>query len=108
MSIDYGVMERSEQLVVIPVDIGWNDVGSWASLRHLHSVEPDDNLVVGDHLLDQVTGTTVVGPGRIVVIGIDDVIVSSNAGYVLVCAKDEEHRIQAIVDQLEAGQTPQH
>jgi mannose-1-phosphate guanylyltransferase len=102
ISIDHGVMERSEQLVVIPVELGWNDVGSWASLRRLHSIELDDNLVIGGHLLDQVTGSTVVGSGRIVVIGVDDVIISSNAGYVLVCAKDEEHRVQAIVDQLEA------
>jgi mannose-1-phosphate guanylyltransferase len=83
-------------------------VGSWASLRRLYSINRNENLVTdqnlmrgGRHLLDQVTGSTVVGSGQIVVIGLQDVIVSSNDGYVLVCAKDKEHHIQAMVDQLE-------
>ena len=108
ISIDHGVMERVGRLVVIPIAVGWSDVGSWASLRRLYSVNRNENLVMdqnlmmgGRHLLDQVTGSTVVGSGQIVVIGLNDVIVSVNGAYVLVCAKDKEHRIQAMVDQLE-------
>jgi len=101
ISIDHGVMERVGRLVVIPIDVGWNDVGSWASLRRLHSIDHSGNLVLGKHVLDEVTSSTVIGPGRIVVIGLRDVIIAADGTCVLVCAKDQEHRIQTMVDQLE-------
>jgi mannose-1-phosphate guanylyltransferase len=105
-SIDKGVMERIREIAVIPLDVGWNDLGSWASLRRLHLLQGSDNLVLGQHLLAGVSGATVAGSNRTVVIGLDDVIVASRDGYVLVCAKDQEHRIQELVDRLENEAPP--
>jgi mannose-1-phosphate guanylyltransferase len=101
ISIDHGVMEQISQLAVVPIEVGWNDVGSWAALRRLYPVSDKENLVLGKHSTDQVTGSTILGAGRIVVIGVNNVIVALNGSDVLVCARDQEGLIQKIVDQLE-------
>lgn len=104
ISFDYGIMEYTERLAVMPIDVGWNDVGAWSSLRRLRNINDPANMVIGDHLVLDTTGSTVVGDGKVVVIGVDNVIVASNGKYVLVCARDKEHHIQDIVDQLENGE----
>ncbi len=101
ISFDFGVMEYVKHLVVIPIDVGWNDVGSWSSLRRLHEIKADGNLILGEHLVVDAHGVTVVGSGKVAIIGIDNVIVASSGDYVLVCSKDNEHHIQNVVDQLE-------
>jgi mannose-1-phosphate guanylyltransferase len=100
-SIDKGVMENVKRISVIPIDVGWSDLGSWASLRRIHPLDHNKNLVLGKHLLEKVSESTVVGSNKIVVIGLDNVIVASNGEYVLVCAKDQEHMVQEMVDKLE-------
>jgi len=108
ISFDYGVMEYTDCMAVMPIDVGWNDVGTWSSLRRLHAAGENKNLVMGEHLVMDTVGTTVIGEGKVVVIGVDNVIVASNGEYVLVCARDKEHHIQDVVDQLESndGDTP--
>lgn len=101
ISFDYGVMEYADRMAIIPIDVGWNDVGTWSSLRRLRAVKDEENLVDGEHLVMDTIGTTVIGNGKVVVIGVDNVIVASNGEYVLVCARDKEHHIQDVVDQLE-------
>ncbi len=101
ISFDYGIMEQVDDLAVMPIDVGWNDVGTWSSLRRLHAVKAHENFVLGEHLVLDSNGATVIGDGKVVVIGIDNVIVASNGEYVLVCARDKEHHIQDVVDQLE-------
>ena len=101
ISFDYGIMEYTDRLAVMPIDVGWNDVGTWSSLRRLHNVTDPDNMVIGKHLVFDANGSTVVGDGKVVVIGVDNVVVASNGKYVLVCARDKEHHIQDVVDQLE-------
>lgn len=105
ISFDYGIMEYTDRMAVMPIDVGWNDVGTWSSLRRLHATAKDKNLVLGEHLVMDTSGTTVIGDGKIVVIGVDNVIVAANGEYVLVCARDQEHHIQDVVDQLESNGT---
>jgi len=104
ISFDYGIMEYTDRLAVMPIDVGWNDVGSWSSLRRLHEIDDQESLVIGDHLVMDASGTTVIGNGKVVVIGVNNVIVASNGEYVLVCASDKEHYIQDVVDQLESNE----
>ncbi len=101
ISFDYGIMEQLDDLAVMPIDVGWNDVGTWSSLRRLHGVHPQENLVLGDHLIMDSNGSIVIGEGKVVVIGVENLIVASNGQYVLVCGRDQEHHIQDVVDQLE-------
>lgn len=104
ISFDYGIMEYTDRMAVMPIDVGWNDVGTWSSLRRLHATTEIDNLVLGEHLVMDTQSSVVIGDGKVVVIGVDNVIVASNGKYVLVCSRDKEHYIQDVVDQLENGQ----
>jgi len=104
ISFDYGIMEYTDRMAVMPINVGWNDVGTWSSLRRLHSVKDHEILKIGDHVVVDANGTTVIGNGKVVVIGVDNVVVASNGEYVLVCARDKEHYIQDVVDQLESNE----
>jgi mannose-1-phosphate guanylyltransferase len=102
ISIDKGVMEHSGHVAVLPIDVGWSDVGSWEAVRRLYAPDPNGNLIRGGHVVDRVTGSTIVSQDQqIIVIGLTDVIVASNGGYILVCARNQEHHIQTMVDQIE-------
>jgi len=104
VSIDVGIMERADKVAVIPVDFGWNDVGSWAATYEV--AERDDNLNVlhGDNIVVVDTkGSYVRGHDRfIAVVGLDDVIVVQTEDALLVCAKDKAQDVKEVVNWLQA------
>jgi mannose-1-phosphate guanylyltransferase len=103
ISIDYGVLERSRRTWVVPVDCGWNDVGSWSAL---HDVLPRDaagNVVAGDAILVDTKNAVVhaeEGAPLVTMIGMDDVVVIATPTAVLVCPRDRAQEVRAIVDEL--------
>lgn len=105
-SIDFGVMEKAEQVAVLPVDIGWDDVGSWATLAQLLTRRDGENLVhgAGRHLLVDTSGTYVhTVAGRVVAtVGVRDLIIIDTPDALLVCDKSEAQAVKKIVEQLEA------
>ena len=84
-SIDYAVMERAEQVAVLPVTIGWNDVGSWDAL---HAISPRDlaqNVVRGDVTLIDSSGCLVRTDGvRISMVGVHDLIIVASGGDIMI------------------------
>jgi mannose-1-phosphate guanylyltransferase/mannose-6-phosphate isomerase len=108
-SIDYAVMEKTQHAVVVPADIGWNDVGSWSAL---HDVLPKDaagNVTRGDVYLDDVQGTLVRAESRIVaVVGVKDLVVVETNDAVLVAHKDQVQRVKQIVDHLKTKDRTEH
>jgi mannose-1-phosphate guanylyltransferase len=62
-SIDYALFEKSDSVAVIPVDFAWHDIGNWGSAYDAFHTEPDANVVVGDAMPDDVSGTIVVANG---------------------------------------------
>ncbi|RME76238.1 MAG: mannose-1-phosphate guanylyltransferase [Chloroflexi bacterium] len=106
-SIDIGVMEKADRVAVVPVDIGWNDVGSWAALYDVHaSGNEDQNVVLGtEHIGVDTRGALVHGNGRLVAtIGLDDVIIVDTDDALLVCARDRAQEVKQIVDWLKENQ----
>ncbi len=106
-AIDYGVMERAEDVVVIPVDIGWSDVGSWASLAELLSAleneDKEGNVIVGPHLGIDTRDTLVFGEKRLIAtIGLENMIIVDTDDAVLVCSREQEQQVRALVKLLEA------
>jgi mannose-1-phosphate guanylyltransferase len=100
-TIDYGVMEGARQVVVIPVDIGWTDIGSWGSLLDLLPMDAEDNVLVGNHLGIDTRSTLVFGGKRLIAtMGVEDLIIIDTEDAVMVCAKNREQDVKAIVDQL--------
>ncbi len=100
-TIDYGVMEHAADVVVIPVDIGWTDIGNWASLAELLSPDQDGNIFVGPHNEIDTHNTFVFGGKRLVAtIGIQDIVIVDSEDALLVCAKKREQEVREITERL--------
>ncbi len=101
-TIDFGVMEKAQGVVVIPVEMGWSDVGSWASLGDLLPADDDGNIVVGTHLGLETTGSLIYSPKRLVAtVGVEDLIVVETDDVILVCRRDRAEDVKALVEKLE-------
>jgi mannose-1-phosphate guanylyltransferase len=97
-TIDYGVMEGATSAVVIPVDIGWTDIGSWASLPEVLPPDEQGNSVRGDHLGIGTTNTIVMGGRRLIAtIGLNDLVIVDTEDALLVCTKEREQDVREIV-----------
>jgi mannose-1-phosphate guanylyltransferase len=105
-AIDYGVMEGARDVAVIPVDIGWSDVGSWASLAELLAEIGDQdasrNVVVGQHAGLDTTDSLIFGTDRLIAtIGLEGLIVVDAGDAILVCPMDREQDVRDMVHYLE-------
>ncbi len=100
-SIDYAVMEHTNKAVVVPLDAGWSDVGSWESLWACSSQDAKKNVVQGDVLVDEVENSYIHSEHRLVsVLGLDNIIVVETADAVMVANKDKTQHVKRIVNQL--------
>jgi len=100
-TIDYGIMERAEDVAVIPVDIGWSDVGSWATLLELLPADREGNVVVGQHVGLDTRGCLIHGSRRLVTtIGLEGMIVVDTEDALLVCPKERAQEVRDLVDML--------
>ena len=103
-SIDYAVMEHTQKAAVVPVDMGWSDIGSYASLHERTKSGADGNAVRGDVLIHNVTNSLIHTDGPSVsVIGLDNVAVVAADGKILVVDLDSSQDVKAIVGQLKAA-----
>jgi mannose-1-phosphate guanylyltransferase len=103
-SVDYAVMERYENVVVVEAPFPWDDVGSWQALSRLHEPDADGNTVVGSHIGIDTHGSIIHGEAghTIVTIDIDDLIVVQTPDATLVAPKHAEERVREAVKALEA------
>lgn len=101
ISIDYAVMERSNQVSVVPLDAGWNDVGSWSAVWEIAEKDAQGNASRGDVMLEATRNAYVHAEHRMVsVLGLDDVIVVETADAVMVAAKDKAQDVKLLVDRI--------
>ncbi len=101
-TIDFGVMEKAENVVVIPVEMGWSDVGSWASLIELLPGDGEGNVVVGRHVGLDTRGSLIYSPHRLVTtVGVENLIVVDTEDAILICAADRAQDVKALVEQLD-------
>jgi mannose-1-phosphate guanylyltransferase/mannose-6-phosphate isomerase len=100
-SIDYAVMEKTDKAMVVPLDAGWSDVGSWSSLWEAFSRDADQNVLIGDVLVENVHNAYIHSENRLVtVLGLDDVIVVETHDAVMVAHKDQAQKVKTIVEEL--------
>ncbi len=111
-SIDYAVMEKTAHAAVLAIDVGWNDVGSWAALWQVAEQDGDGNAHHGDVLARDCRDTLAWGDGRLLaLLGLRDVVVVDTADAVLVAHKDHVQDVKAIVAELKRrgrGETSLH
>lgn len=108
-SIDYAVMEGAEQVVVVPVDPGWSDVGGWAALYDLGDKDEAGNIRIGDVIAIDARGNYLrAGEGkRVAVVGVSDLIVVTHGDDILVIPKDRAQEVKAIVEYLASHPAPE-
>ena len=100
-SIDYAVMEHTTQAMVVPLDAGWSDIGSWDALWEISAKDTNNNTLVGDVVVNGVENSYVWSENRLVsVIGLNDVVVVETADAVMVAALDQAQDVKAVVKRL--------
>jgi mannose-1-phosphate guanylyltransferase len=101
-TIDYGIMEGAPDVAVIPVDIGWNDIGSWASLLDILEPDANGNVVIGGPHIGVDSSRTMVKSDRLVAtIGLNDMIIVDTDDALLVCSRERSQDVKRIVEQLQ-------
>ncbi|UUC41478.1 sugar phosphate nucleotidyltransferase [Clostridioides difficile] len=101
ISIDYGIMERSNDVIVVPGDFGWNDVGSWDSLGAIYPTDDEGNIKRGENITIDTKNSIIYSDDKLIsTIGISDLIVVSTNDAVMVCRKDKAQDVKKIVEQL--------
>ncbi|MBW8367427.1 MAG: mannose-1-phosphate guanylyltransferase/mannose-6-phosphate isomerase [Arenimonas sp.] len=107
-SIDYAVMEKTDAAAVLPVDVGWSDVGSWSALWEIADQDPDGNAHHGDVIALDCRNTLAWGGRRLVsLLGLRDVIVVDTDDALLVAARDQVQQVKQIVARLKAEKRPE-
>ena len=100
-SVDYAVMEGAKQTAMVTLDAGWSDVGSWSSLWEAFTRDEDQNVLIGDVLVENVHNAYIHSENRLVtVLGLDDVIVVETHDAVMVAHKDQAQKVKTIVEEL--------
>ena len=109
-SIDYAVMEKAKEVVVIDAPFVWDDLGSWQSLSRLRGVDDNNNTIVGRHLGIETEGTIVRTDDDhlVVTIGVNDCIVVRTPDATLVADKHKEEQVREVVRQLQAKGWTEH
>lgn len=103
-SVDYAVMENTNSSVVLPLDAGWSDIGSWSALWDVSPKNADDNCEIGDVLSLDGTGNYINAGSRLVAtIGLEDMVVVETKDTVFVGPKSRVQDVKEIVKQLKAA-----
>ena len=102
-SIDYAVMEKTDSAVVVPLDAGWSDVGSWSALQDARPADAQHNVISGDVLTEDTSGCYLHSTSRLIgAVGLKDHIVVETKDAVLVASRDKVQDVKALVARLKA------
>ncbi|CED79648.1 Mannose-1-phosphate guanylyltransferase 1 (part 3) [Candidatus Hamiltonella defensa (Bemisia tabaci)] len=100
-SVDYAVMEKTADAVVVPLEAGWSDIGSWSALWEVNNKDSQGNSVQGDVLIDTTHNSYIYSQSKLVAtMGINNLVVIETKDAVLVANKDQVQKVSQIVDQL--------
>ncbi len=104
-TIDFGVMEKARNVAVIPADIGWSDVGSWATLLELLPADAQGNVLDGDVVCVETRRSLIYSSGRrIAALGLEEMIVVDTGDAILICPKARAQDVRLIVEKLQQEQ----
>ncbi len=105
VTIDYGIMEKSDRVAVLPLDAGWSDVGNWATLLDLLPGDGNQNVIIGDHIGVDTQSSLIYSNDRLIAtVGLENMIVVDTGDVVLVCHKEDAQKVKHLVDELKRRQ----
>jgi mannose-1-phosphate guanylyltransferase len=100
-SVDYAVMERTEDAIVVPMDAGWSDVGSFSSLWEVSDKDENGNVKQGDIITHNTTNSYInAGHKLVTTVGVDNLVIIETKDALLVACKDQVQDVKAIVEKL--------
>ena len=100
-SIDYGIMEGAQDIVVIPLEMGWSDIGSWSSLAGLLMSVDEGNVVLGNHISIETKDSLVWGGSRLIAtIGLEDMIIVDTNDVLFICPKTKDQKVRQLVKKI--------
>ena len=103
ISVDYGIMEKADNVYVLPSSFGWSDLGTWGSLYELSEKDEQQNVSLHStaHFHEAQGNIVVLEPGKVAIVqGVDDMIIAEQSGALLICKKAEEQRIKQFINEL--------
>ncbi len=107
ISVDYAIMEPSAangDVLVVPGDFGWNDVGSWDMMNILYEADENGNITLGDAIAINTSNSTIYSSKKLVaVVGVDNLVVVDTPDAIMVCNKHKAQDVKMIVDALSAA-----
>lgn len=102
-SVDYAVMEKTKDALVVPMDAGWSDVGSFSALWEVSLKDETGNVIVGDVVTDQTENSYIYAQNKLVsAVGVENLVIIETKDAVLVANKDKVQDVKNIVNQLKA------
>jgi len=108
-SIDYALMEKSDKIAVVPVDMGWSDIGSWQALWEVSRKDEDGNVLHGDVVLEDVQNSLVRSENRLVAgVGLKDMLVVETADAILVAPLSRTQEVKKIVARIKADEKEEY
>ena len=100
ISVDYGLMERADNIAVIPADIDWDDVGGWESVWEVWDRDAQGNAVHGQHLGDDTRDCLIFGGDKpVVTLGVEGLVIVDTPEAILVCPRDRAQDVRALAEQ---------
>ncbi|AOW20301.1 mannose-1-phosphate guanylyltransferase [Urechidicola croceus] len=103
ISIDFGILEKAQNVCVLPVDFGWNDLGTWGSLYEKLPKDNQNNATVGGEVIFRDSTNNIIRTQKnkkVVIQGLENFIVVENEDVLLICPKTEEQEIKEITKQV--------
>jgi mannose-1-phosphate guanylyltransferase len=103
ISIDYGVMEKADNVYTLSSDFGWSDLGTWGSLYAIRDKDEEGNAIVGNSVMTYGTSNCVVNMPNdklVVIEGLDNYIVVEDQNVLLICKKEDEQQLRDIVNEV--------
>lgn len=109
ISVDYAVMEKTDRAAMLPIDVGWNDVGSWASLWDIAPRDPENNYVNGTAMIEDTRGCYIHSDKPVVAtLGVENLIIVDTPDALLVADRARAQDVSTVVQRLKAQGRKEH
>jgi len=103
-SIDYALMAKSNNIVVVPMDVKWNDIGSWQSLYDLGAKDSQGNVIKGDVIMQDTTNTYINADHHMVAtIGVDNLIIIDTPDATFIASQEKAHEVKSILEYMQVS-----